>query len=299
MFYFWNVRIKEAYHQLQQSIQPLYDNREASNIADLVMEYITGWNRSRRIIHHDELLSEAQLERYSNCREELLHGRPTQYVLGHAWFCDMRFQVDEHVLIPRPETEELVMEVKKMYADIAVDVSHTLKLIDIGTGSGCIAIALKKYFPNWDVWALDKSDGALTIAKNNAILLDTEIHFIGSDILKEAKSDHLPAFDIIISNPPYIPIEDKPDMDDRVLDHEPHAALFVTDQDPLQFYKAIIVFSDHHLLRGGMLFFETHELYAQAVADLMEENGFENISVKKDFQEKERMVMGRKPGASL
>jgi release factor glutamine methyltransferase len=293
------VRIKEAYHQLQQSIQPLYANREASNIADLIMEDITGWDRSRRIIHHDALLSEPQLERYTHCKEELLHGRPTQYVLGHAWFCDMRFQVDEHVLIPRPETEELVMEVKKMYAEIPPKRDHLFKMVDIGTGSGCIAIALKKYFPNWNVWALDKSNGALAIAKTNAVLLDTVIHFVASDILKEAKTDHLPAFDLIISNPPYIPVEDKQDMDDRVLDHEPHEALFVTNEDPLQFYKAIIAFSDHHLLRGGMLFFETHELFAQEVAALLEENGFENIAVKKDFQEKERIVLGRRPGASL
>lgn len=263
------------------------------------MEDITGWDRSRRIIHHDALLSEPQLERYVHCKEELLHGRPTQYVLGYTWFCDMRFQVDEHVLIPRPETEELVMEVKKMYADIPSDGDYRFKVIDIGTGSGCIAIALKKYFPDWDVWAVDKSNGALATAKTNAVLLNTAIHFIESDILKEAKSDHPPAFDIIISNPPYIPVEDQSEMDDRVLDHEPHAALFVTDNDPLQFYKAIIAFSDHHLLRGGMLFFETHELYAQEVAALLEENGFENISVKKDFQEKERMVFGRRTGASL
>lgn len=293
------MRIKEAYHQLQQSIQPLYENREASNIADLILEDITGWDRSRRVIHHDALLSEQQLERYTHCKEELLHGRPTQYVLGHAWFCDMRFQVDEHVLIPRPETEELVMEVKKMYADNDADEDQRFRLIDIGTGSGCIAIALKKYFPNWDVWALDQSDGALSIAQKNAVLLDTEIHFIASDILKIAKSDHLPAFDLIISNPPYIPSADKSEMDDRVLDHEPHSALFVTNEDPLQFYKAIIAFSDHHLLRGGMLFFETHEMYAQEVAALMEENGFENIAVKKDLQEKERIVLGRKTGASL
>ena len=293
------MRIKEAYHQLQQSIQPLYENREASNIADLILEDITGWDRSKRVIHHDALLSEQQLERYTQYKEELLHGRPTQYVLGHAWFCDMRFQVDEHVLIPRPETEELVMEVKKMYADNDADEDQRFRLIDIGTGSGCIAIALKKYFPNWDVWALDQSDGALSIAQKNAVLLDTEIHFIASDILKIAKSDHLPAFDLIISNPPYIPSADKSEMDDRVLDHEPHSALFVTNEDPLQFYKAIIAFSDHHLLRGGMLFFETHEMYAQEVAALMEENGFENIAVKKDLQEKERIVLGRKTGASL
>lgn len=293
------MRIKEAYHQLQQSIQPLYENREASNIADLIMEDITGWDRSRRIVHHDALLSEPQLERYTHCKEELLHGRPTQYVLGHAWFCGMRLQVDEHVLIPRPETEELVMEVKKMYADISTDRDHLFKMVDIGTGSGCIAIALKKYFPDWDVWAVDKYNGALAIAKKNAVLLDTEVRFVASDILKEAKTDLLPAFDLIISNPPYIPSEDKSAMDDRVLDHEPHAALFVTDNDPLQFYKAIIAFSEQHLLRGGMLFFETHELYAQEVAALLEANGFEHIVVKKDFQEKERIVMGRRAGASL
>ena len=293
------MRIKEAYHQLQQSIQPLYENREASNIADLIMEDITGWDRSRRIVHHDALLSEPQLERYTHCKEELLHGRPTQYVLGHAWFCGMRLQVDEHVLIPRPETEELVMEVKKMYADTSTDRDHLFKMVDIGTGSGCIAIALKKYFPDWNVWAVDKYNGALAIAKTNAVLLDTEIHFVASDILKEAKTDLLPAFDLIISNPPYIPSEDKSAMDDRVLDHEPHDALFVTDNDPLQFYKAIIAFSEQHLLRGGMLFFETHELYAQEVAALLEANGFEHIVVKKDFQEKERIVMGRRAGASL
>ena len=263
------------------------------------MEDITGWDRSRRIVHHDALLSEPQLERYTHCKEELLHGRPTQYVLGHAWFCGMRLQVDEHVLIPRPETEELVMEVKKMYADISTDRDHQFKMVDIGTGSGCIAIALKKYFPDWDVWAVDKYNGALAIAKTNAVLLDTEIHFVGSDILKEAKTDLLPAFDLIISNPPYIPTADRSAMDDRVLDHEPHDALFVTDNDPLQFYKAIIAFSEQHLLRGGMLFFETHELYAQEVAALLEANGFEHIVVKKDFQEKERIVMGRRAGASL
>ena len=293
------MRIKEAYHQLQQSIQPLYENREASNIADLIMEDITGWDRSRRVIHHDALLSEPQLERYTHCKEELLHGRPTQYVLGHAWFCGMRLQVDEHVLIPRPETEELVMEVKKMYADISTDGDHLFKMVDIGTGSGCIAIALKKYFPDWDVWAVDKYNGALAIAKKNAVLLDTEVRFVASDILKEVKTDLLPAFDLIISNPPYIPTADRSAMDDRVLDHEPHAALFVTNEDPLQFYKAIIAFSEQHLLRSGMLFFETHELYAQEVAALLEENGFEHIVVKKDFQEKERIVMGRRAGASL
>jgi len=299
LFYFWNVRIKEAYHHLQQSLQPLYENREASNIADLIMEDITGWDRSKRVIHHDAELSEEQLLQLMVDKEELLHGRPTQYVLGHAWFCDMRFQVDEHVLIPRPETEELVMTVRRLYADMSKEDQRRIKLIDIGTGSGCIAIALKKYFPEWEVWGVDQSKKALDVAKKNALLLDTAINFAQTDILTESKSDHLPAFDIIISNPPYIPLEDKSEMAGHVLDHEPHMALFVTNEDPLQFYKAIVAFSDHHLLRGGMIFFETHEHHAKGVVDLLEENGFENIVTKKDFQGKDRIVHGRRMGASL
>lgn len=294
-----NVHIKEAYHHLQQSLLSLYENREASNIADLIMEDITGWDRSKRIIHHDAELNEEQLQQFLVDKAELLHGRPTQYVIGHAWFCDMRFQVDEHVLIPRPETEELVVEVKQMYADMPKDEQRRIKLIDIGTGSGCIAISLKKYFPEWEIWGIDQSKGALEIAQKNALLLDAGIHFIQTDILKESKSDHLPAFDIIISNPPYIPVQDKIEMSNHVLDHEPHMALFVTNNDPLQFYKAIIAFSDHHLLRGGMVFFETHEQYAKEVADLLEENGFENIIIKRDFQGKDRVVFGRRMGASL
>lgn len=293
------MRIKEAYHHLQQSLQPLYDNREAANIADLIIEDITGWDRSRRVIHHDAELTDEQLQRFLLEKEELLHGRPTQYVLGHAWFCDMRFQVDEHVLIPRPETEELVMEVKQMCADLGKEEKGRIKMIDIGTGSGCIAISLKKYFPDWEVWAVDKSNPALEIAKKNAVLLDAEINFTETDILTALKSGALPAFDIIISNPPYIPVKDKLEISAQVLEHEPHMALFVTNTDPLEFYRAIVAFSDHHLLRGGMLFFETHELHAAAVVDLMEENGFEQIVIKKDFQEKDRIVYGRRMGASL
>lgn len=299
MFYIWKVHIKEAYHHLQQSLQPLYENREAANIADLIIEDITGWDRSKRVINHDAELTYEQLQRFLLEKEELLHGKPMQYVLGHAWFCDMRFQVDEHVLIPRPETEELVMEVKQMYADMGKEEKGRIKMIDIGTGSGCIAISLKKYFPDWKVWAVDKSNAALEIAKKNAVLLDAEINFRETDILTALKSDALPAFDIIISNPPYIPVEDKLEMSAQVLEHEPHMALFVTNTDPLEFYRAIVAFSDHHLLRGGMLFFETHELHAAAVVDLMEENDFDQIVIKKDFQEKDRIVYGRRMGASL
>lgn len=291
--------IKEAYQLLQSSLAGLYGKRESSNIADLVMEDLTGWERSKRIVYHDHALNEEQVQRFETYTSSLLLGRPLQYVLGYTWFSGMQFSVDERVLIPRPETEELVETVKQCYAHNPSEIDYTTKLLDIGTGSGCIAIALKKAFPGWEIWALDKSPGALELAKHNANALDTEIQFKEGDILQESKSDDLPAFDVIVSNPPYIPTEDQTEMHQNVLAHEPHLALFVSNGDPLQFYKAILDFSDHHLLRSGMLFFETHELYAAAVAQLMEENEFEEVVVKKDMQGKDRIVYGRKTGSSL
>jgi len=293
------VLIKEAYQLLQSSLSVLYDNRESSNIADHVMEELTGWERSKRIIYQDLPLNEDQFQRYENYRDSLLQGKPLQYVLGYTWFNGMRFTVDERVLIPRPETEELVASVQEHYAHPHTDKEYSIQVLDIGTGSGCIAIALKKIFPQWDVWALDKSRGALELAKENAANLGVQVAFREGDILQEAKADHLPAFDIIVSNPPYIPEEDRTTIHTNVIDHEPHLALFVNNEDPLYFYKAIVGFCTHHLLRGGMLFFETHEHHAKGVARLMEENEFEGVEVKKDMQGKERMVMGRKMGASL
>lgn len=299
MIYIWQVQIKEAYQHLQAVLCGHYDNREAANIADMVLEDITGWGRSKRVVHHDALLSDAQMESLVTAESELLHGRPVQYVLGHCWFSGMKFSVDERVLIPRPETEELVETVAGHFKWKEPEESYQTKMIDIGTGSGCIAISMKKKFPNWQVWALDKSNSALTVAKRNAIENEAEIVFVEKDILKEGKIDHLPGFDLIVSNPPYIPHSDQGEMSKHVLDHEPHLALFVPNNDPLQFYRAIIDFAYHHLLRGGMVFFETHESHASAVAALMDENEFEEIHIKKDMQGKERIVFGRRTGASL
>ncbi len=299
MIYFWPVQIKEAYQELRTVLSGIYPAREAAVIADLVMEEITGWERSRRIIHHDEELSNSQEQRYHDCKTELLHGRPVQYVLGHAWFAGMRLKVDERVLIPRPETEELVEIIKKIHKEVPTDPSYQMRLLDIGTGSGCIAIALKRYFPEWDISAMDKSRSALDLAKFNADLMGTEIHFMEADILVEALSDSKPSFDIIVSNPPYIPEEDKKEMDVHVLAYEPHMALFTAHEDPLVFYKAIVSFADHHLLRGGMLFFETHETYAQQVADWLSSHEFESVNILQDMQRKERIVYGTRLGASL
>ena len=153
--------------------------------------------------------------------------------------------------------------------------------------------------PSCDVWAIDKSKSAIALAKENASLLNTSIHFKEADILSEAKNDSLPAFNIIVSNPPYILPEEKAYLNKNVIDFEPKEALFVTNTDALEFYKAIIDFSAHHLLRGGLLFFETHEDHASEVKFLMESNEFEHVHIKKDLQGKDRIVWGKKMGASL
>ena len=293
------MRMKEAYQLLQQRLQSMYEPREASQIAEMVIEKITGYSRTERLIHHEKLLNADQAMMFEQDLKELENGRPVQYVLGECWFQNMVFKVDERVLIPRPETEELVEYIKAYYHKIPCAVNNPCKLIDIGTGSGCIAVSLKKAFPSFEVWAVDKSLKALELAKENAKKLDANISFKQSDILEESKNDSLPAFNIIVSNPPYIPQNESKELETHVIAFEPNEALFVTNQDPLEFYKAILEFAEHHLLRGGMIFFETHEKYAEGVVQLLEENEFEQVQIKKDLQGKDRIVSGKRMGASL
>lgn len=290
--------LRDAYHQLQSALSSMYEQREAANIADWAIEEISKWTKSQRIVHNDYHLSPAQEIEFLDYKKELLSGKPVQYVLGYTWFMGKKFNVNEHVLIPRPETEELVnCIIEKQHAEKTTNTPF--KILDIGTGSGCIAISLQLAFPGWEVWGIDKSPSALVLANNNASNLNVAINFKEADILTDPPIDHLPVFDLIVSNPPYIPHEDKQGMTKQVLDHEPHLALFVTNNDPLQFYKAIITFSEHHLIRGGMLWLETHMSYAEAVASLLIANDYIEVTVKKDFQGKDRIVSGKRSGASL
>ncbi len=290
--------LKEAYHQLQKDLLSVYSNREAAVIADWIIEEITSWTKSQRIIYHDHHLNQEQEQLYFQFKTELIQGKPVQYVLGKSWFKGKTFKVNEHVLIPRPETEELVDEIISHHQLLEKN-NSPFKALDIGTGSGCIAISLQLEFPHWEVWAIDKSTTALATAKENADQLNMNIHFKEIDILSDLTINQLPAFNLIVSNPPYIPYTDKKEMTTQVLDHEPHLALFVTNQDPLQFYKAILAFSEHHLIRGGTLWFETHMDYAYQVAELMKKEEYEEVIVKKDLQGKDRIVSGKRGGASL
>jgi release factor glutamine methyltransferase len=236
-----------------------------------------------QVVHKDNSISDTQVLAFETAAAELVAGRPIQYITGKAWFMGEAYTVNEHVLIPRPETEELVDWVIE-YAEIK---GKTLRILDIGTGSGCIAIALKKALPEAIVSAIDISTNAIKIAEGNAAALKADIEFITLDILNTA---FLPGqYDVIISNPPYIPINEMKNMELQVTDHEPNIALFVPDEDPLVFYKAIARLAKLHLSSNGQLFFEIHYDQGDAMIQLLDEMHF-HAELRSDLFEKDRMI---------
>jgi release factor glutamine methyltransferase len=279
--------IQEAYTQLMYQLFELYDEREAANIADLTIEHITGFKRIDRITDKQFPLSEPQQQLLQTYTVQLLQNTPVQYVLHEAWFAGMNFYVDENVLIQRPETEELVEWVVEENQKSKV---KSQKVLDIGTGSGCIPVALKKKLSALDVHALDVSEGALAVAQKNAATQNTNITFYYSDILNKSKWNELPIFDFIVSNPPYIKRSEEKEMRNNVLSHEPHLALFVPDEDALLFYRTIAEFGLTHLNKEGKLFFEINEALGNEVKQLLENYGYSNVEIRKDLQGKDRMI---------
>lgn len=280
------MTITEALHQLSTSLYQLYDKREADNIADIVIEKVTGLKRVDRILNKAKELSHEQEKQVAHFTTELLQHKPLQYVLQEAWFYGLPFHVNEHVLIPRPETEELV---EWMIADIKA-LPYPVAILDIGTGSGCIPVALKKNIPAANVTAIDISEQVLHVAKKNADHNNVSIDFLLVDFLNLAQISSLPIFDIIVSNPPYIPLADMVEMRKNVVDYEPHIALFVENNDPLLFYKAIAAFAALHLNTPGSIYVEIHETMGEAVKQLFLENGFSTAIIKKDMQGKDRII---------
>ena len=282
------MTIHEASLQLRFQLFHLYDEREAGNIGDLVMEHITGWKKIDRVMNKTVPLSAKQQQQLDQFTRALLDHTPLQYVLHESWFYGMKLYVDENVLIPRPETEELVDWLIK---ETGNGESGIAKLVfDIGTGSGCIPLAIKRKLPACEVHCCDVSAGALSVAKKNATDLQLDIHFHLLDILSDTSRNQLPVFDIIISNPPYIPEQDKAGMAANVLQYEPHLALFTEDNNPLQFYEVIADFAKTHLRKNGSIYLEIHENGGGAVKDLYKQKGFANIELRKDLQGKDRMV---------
>ena len=212
--------------------------------------------------------------------ERLVKGEPLQYVIGSTPFCGLTFRVDGRVLIPRPETAELVEWV-------AQDASQAGSLLDVGTGSGCIAVSLANRLPDWKVQGWDISDGALEVARENSRLNGTEVEFRKVDILNASADCKL---DVIVSNPPYVMESEKSQMEDTVLDYEPHLALFVSDTDPLLFYRAIAEFAHRALNPGGKLYFEINPLKVEEMKEMLMGAGYRNVEVRNDIFGKPRMI---------
>ena len=274
------IDIKQA---LKKQLADQYESVELGPILSILIEHVTGWDQVQQVIHKDNTISAAQQLAFETAATALLAGRPIQYITGKTWFMGEPYNVNEQVLIPRPETEELVDWVIE-YAAIK---GKALRILDIGTGSGCIAIALKKALPEAIVSAIDISTGAIKIAAANAAALKADIEWIALDILNTA---FLPdQYDVIVSNPPYIPMQEMKNMELQVTDHEPNIALFVPDEDPLMFYRTIARLAKLHLSTNGQLFFEIHYDQGDAMITLLDEMHF-HAELRTDMFGKDRMV---------
>lgn len=276
--------VELAYQQLLQQLETLYEKREATTIANWVIEHITGLKRMDRIIQKELLLNSEQETKLAAITNRLLNSEPIQYVLGEAWFAGNRYQVNPDVLIPRPETEELV---EWILADDAIQ-DYRL-FLDIGTGSGCIPITIKLKKPQAFVVGFDISQEALTIANKNAKDLNAAANFMQVDILDETRWQNFPLFNCIISNPPYIKASEHSNMSKHVKDFEPTIALFVPDEDPLIFYRKIAAFGFTHLEKNGTIYFEINQTLGNEVIGLLQQFGY-TAELKKDLNGNDRMV---------
>jgi len=268
-----------------KELSEIYQPKESAVFLDLIFEEYFGLSRVERVLNPEKRVTESEMLKIHFAIGELKKQMPIQYILEKAEFYGLLFYVDENVLIPRPETEELVEWVLEICGQEA-----NVNVLDIGTGSGCIAISIKKNLLSGKVWAMDVSPLALEVAKRNAVSNDVEIHFLQQDILESVGSENLPQFDAIVSNPPYVRNSEKLLMQKNVLEYEPALALFVEDNDPLKFYRAIAGFSADHLKQGGSLFLEINEALADETAALLQSMEFSDIIVKKDIYDKDRMI---------
>lgn len=285
------MKLKYIQHKFQEDLNTIYSKAEINHFFYSLIEAYYGMKRLQLAL--DINLEVENTKPILQSLKLLKQHMPIQYILGETEFYDLTFKVNKDVLIPRPETEELVDWVIN-------DLEHqttALTILDIGTGSGCIAISLAKNLPNAKVYALDVSATALEVAKQNADFNNASVNFFQNDILTISKTK-IPQlshkFDTIVSNPPYVRELEKTLMKPNVLNFEPHLALFVKNSDPLQFYDAIIKFSEHHLKKGGALFFEINEFLGIQVIELFKKYNFTNIALKQDIFKKDRMLKGIK-----
>lgn len=277
--------MKQSIQYIRNTLKSFYPDSEVEGFIAILFQHFLGYNATQMVLKSDQKFDASFFEKIEPVLGRLKNHEPIQYILGETTFYDLRFEVDQSVLIPRGETEELVDHILKQHKN------QRLKVLDIGTGSGIIPVTIKKNNSIADVFACDISNEALQTAQKNALLNQVEVHFFKHDILSDLP---LPfnRFDLWVSNPPYVTEKEKAVMERNVLDYEPHLALFVPDTDPLKFYRAITLKALGYLSKGGELWFEINEAFGNEVAGFMQQNGFESIIIN-DINGKNRFIKGK------
>lgn len=275
--------IKAVITYVKSELHELYEAAELNSMLYIMLYKYFDITKKDILLGNEKRLSESELLQIIYTVKDLKKFKPLAYIIGEWEFFGLLFNVNEYTLIPRPETEELVQ--------LIIEENKLLKpiVLDIGTGSGCIAISLKKNLPGSKVFGYDISEDALTVAEKNASKNNVEVIFEEVDILN-FKPDSSLKFDVIVSNPPYIPMLDKNQMEKNVLEYEPHLALFVENDNPLLYYKSIAKFAKNHLTKNGKLYFEIHEKLGKEVKSMLETDGFLNIEIIQDINEKNRII---------
>ncbi len=282
-------KVKSIKNFFKEELRHIYPPEEIKGFIFLAFEYYLGYSKTDVLLNDEKTVSESELLKFNFLVKDLKKEKPIQYILGQTEFFGLKFKVGTGVLIPRPETEELI--------DLVINENKALKqlnILDIGTGSGCIAITLKKNLPQAEVFAFDISKQALDIAQENARLNEMEVNFEQLDILnyKEFSSGIL--LDVIVSNPPYVLDSEKALMQKNVLDYEPHLALFVADNEPFLFYKAIGAYGKEFLKENGKIYFEINEKYDSEIINVLVEMGYTHCMVIKDINGKNRFLKARR-----
>ena len=275
--------MKSTIQYIETELAGLYPPAEIEGFKRIIFETVFGWNFTDQVLKKQETILPVDFERIKSIVLRLKNSEPIQYIFGETEFFGLKLKVNSSVLIPRPETEELVEWI------VQSKLSENCKILDIGTGSGCIAIAIKSRLKNAEVSGIDISPEALETARLNAIENGLEINFYPADIFN-MKNFEGEKFDVIVSNPPYIRESEKVLMHSNILDYEPEIALFVSDNDPLKYYREIARFAKSNLYDNGKLFFEINENFKSEMVELLSDIGFNNIEIRKDINGKNRMV---------
>lgn len=281
--------VKDTIRQFREELSPIYNVHEAFQFVWLIFDHLHGWSKTDMLLRNDTKLTVSDHLFVQKALERLKIHEPIQYILGKTEFFGLPFEVNSSVLVPRPETEELVEWIIE-----SAEPGKKLRVLDIGTGSGCIAIALAKLLPGSSVTAWELSPGALLIAEKNASRNEVSVSFEQKDVLQVSAED-MEQFDIIVSNPPYVRDSEKELMKENVLNHEPHLALFVEDHDPLLFYRKIARLAANSLATGGLLFFEINRDMGQETLSLLADEGFHSMELRKDLSGNYRMLKAGAP----